>query len=110
MLRVMRAASTWAGIGAIRVSNAVTRFVAVVISVGCLVAQQTQSSSQAPRVIRISNTFRPANGLTASPVESVTLSVYREEQGGVPIWTETQNVDVDAEGRFSVLMGAASRD
>jgi hypothetical protein len=36
----------------------------------------------------------------------VTFSVYAEQEGGVPLWSETQNVDVDAEGRFMVILGA----
>jgi len=63
-----------------------------------------------PRLVRIANTFHPANGLAASPVEGITLSIYREEQGGAPLWHETQNVNVDSEGRYSVLMGATLND
>ncbi len=63
-----------------------------------------------PRLIRFSDILRPANGLPISPVESITLSIYREESGGAPVWQETQNVDVDAEGKYTVLMGATLQD
>jgi Chaperone of endosialidase len=71
---------------------------------------QPQAAPSVPRLIRIASTFHPANGLAASPVESVTLSVYREERGGVPLWSETQNVDVDPEGHYTVLMGSTLPD
>jgi hypothetical protein len=71
---------------------------------------ERQANTAVPRLIRISNTFHPVNGLAASPVESVTLSIYREELGGTPVWQETQNVDVDSEGRYTVLMGSTLTD
>jgi len=78
-------------------------------------AQQTLRSENpsvttVPRLVRVSNTFHPANGLPAAPVESVTLSVYSEETGGTPLWQETQNVNIDADGRYTVLMGSTQND
>ncbi|MBV8905095.1 MAG: hypothetical protein JOZ22_15815, partial [Acidobacteriia bacterium] len=57
-------------------------------------------------MVRISDTFHPANGMPVAPVESITLAVYREEVGGTPLWQETQNVTVDAEGHYTALMGS----
>ena len=73
-------------------------------------APTTAPLTTVPRLVRISNAFHPANGLATSPVEGITLSIYREEQGGAPLWHETQNVNVDSEGRYSVLMGATLND
>ncbi len=39
-------------------------------------------------------------------MESVTLSIYGEEQGGAALWSETQNVAINAEGLYSVLIGS----
>jgi hypothetical protein len=60
--------------------------------------------------VRISNTFHPANGLPVAPVESVTFSVYSEETGGTPFWQETQNVNLDAESRYTALLGSTLND
>jgi hypothetical protein len=76
-------------------------------------AQQIQAGAPVttvPRLVRVSNSFHPANGLPAAPVESVTLSVYSAEHEGAPLWQETQNVTVDAEGSYTVLMGATLND
>src|ERR1039457_992093 len=73
-------------------------------------APTTTPLTTVPRLVRISNSFHPANGLAASPVEGVTLSIYRDEQGGVALWQETQNVNVDTEGRYTTLMGATLND
>jgi Chaperone of endosialidase len=85
--------------------------VAGVIAVsGLLLAQQAQPTATVPRLMRISNSFHPANGQPAAPVEGVTLSIYRDEREGAPLWQEAQNVSVDSEGRYSVLLGATLND
>jgi hypothetical protein len=75
-----------------------------------LQAQQTSVDPAAltpvPRLVWFSGAFRPANGLPIAPVESVTLAVYSDQQGGNLVWQETQNVVVGAEGRYNLLMGS----
>jgi hypothetical protein len=79
-------------------------------SLTVLLAQETPSTSSVPRLIRISSAFRPANGQPPERIEGATLSIYRDEQGGTPLWQETQNVGLDAEGRYSVLLGSTLND
>ena len=38
----------------------------------------------------------------------VTFALYQENTGGASLWIETQNVMVDAVGRFTVLLGSAT--
>ena len=74
-------------------------------------AQQTAGPiATVPRLVRITNSFHPADGSQPAPIESVTLSIYREECDGAPLWQETQNVSVDVEGRYNVLMGSSLPD
>ncbi len=41
----------------------------------------------------------------------MTLSmVYRDQTGGAPLWQEIQNVALDGEGKYSVLMGATQSE
>jgi hypothetical protein len=40
----------------------------------------------------------------------VTLSVYRDQTGGTALWQEIQNVAVDADGSYSLLMGATQNE
>src|SRR6185436_10675895 len=63
-----------------------------------------------PRLMWFSGTFRPAGNLPLAPVESVTVAVYRERDGGDTLWQETQNVAMDANGRYSLLMGSTLTD
>jgi hypothetical protein len=84
-------------------------------SLTVLSAQETASTSpittsSVPRLIRFGSSFKPANGLPPQPTEGATLSIYREEQGGTPLWQETQNVAVSAEGRYNLLLGSTVTD
>jgi hypothetical protein len=40
----------------------------------------------------------------------VTFALYAQESGGAALWMETQNVHPDANGNYTVLLGAASKD
>src|SRR5580704_11195414 len=75
-------------------------------------AQPPQPTATVPKLVRFSGSFRPATGQPsqspAPSTESVTLSVYRDQTGGTALWQEIQNVAVDADGSYSLLMGANS--
>jgi len=77
---------------------------------GMLLAQSSQQVSSVPKLIRVTSTFHPANSFATSPVESITASIYSEEKGGGPLWSETQNVSVDSEGRYTALLGSTLPD
>lgn len=36
----------------------------------------------------------------------MTFAVYKQQDGGAPVWMETQNVTLDASGNYSVLLGS----
>ncbi len=67
---------------------------------------QSPSGTTVPKLVRFSGTLKPASSGTTPSVESVTLAVYRGQSGGAPLWQEVQNAEVDAEGRYSLLMGS----
>lgn len=73
-------------------------------------AQERPATAAVPKLVRFSGSFRPANGPPVQSVESVTLSVYRDQTGGTALWQEVQNVAVDAEGHYSLLMGATQNE
>jgi hypothetical protein len=39
---------------------------------------------------------------------SITFTLYEDEQGGTALWSETDNVQVDAQGHYTALLGSAS--
>ena len=63
-----------------------------------------------PRLMRFSGVAKEAAGTPQSGVTDLTFSLYREEEGGEALWFETQTVVTDAQGRYSVLLGAMHPD
>ena len=85
--------------------------IAGVLSSEAVLAQSSPSTSTSvPRLIAITGVFRPADGRPASAVETVTLSIYADQYGGTPLWQETQNIAIDAQGCYSLLLGATNSD
>jgi hypothetical protein len=81
------------------------------LSLSALLAHQADKPVAAvPRLVRLSGAFRPVNGLPVAPTEGATLSIYREEQGGTPLWQETQNVSLDANGQYTAMLGITQSD
>jgi hypothetical protein len=59
-----------------------------------------------PRVIGVNGTLRNRAGQPLTGVVGVEFAMYRESQGGAPIWMETQNLQLDEQGRYGALVGA----
>jgi hypothetical protein len=79
----------------------------------CLAAfsQQSASStepSSVPPLVNFTSTLSDINGKPIVGVSGVTFLLYKEQQGGSPLWMETQTVTTDENGHYSVTLGAAS--
>jgi hypothetical protein len=61
--------------------------------------------SGVPRLIRFSGVVKGPE-MNASTVLGITFFLYKDQQGGAPLWMETQNVQPDANGRYSVQLGS----
>ncbi len=68
---------------------------------------QDQASS-VPRLVQFAGTLRDAAARPVSGVASVTFAIYAEQDGGVALWSETQNVTADASGRYNAALGSAT--
>src|SRR5262250_2528771 len=92
------------------------RFVFSVLLVGLIsglaVAQQTAASESAsiPHLIRYSGTLVDMNGKPAHGTVGITFALYKDQQGGAPLWMETQTVSLDATGHYSVMLGASKSE
>ncbi len=75
-----------------------------------VVAAQQSANTAVPSLINYGGTIRDAGGNAAAAVASrtlgVTFAIYKQQEGGAPLWQETQNVVVSAAGRYSVLLGS----
>lgn len=80
-------------------------------SVLSLAAQQTasnESTSLVPPLVRFTGVLMDENSKPLTGILGVTFSLYKDQQGGAPLWVETQNVQPDKLGRYSVTLGSAS--
>jgi hypothetical protein len=85
------------------------------ISMICsLVAAQksasTQSSAPVPRLVNFTGKTTDAQGKPIPGIAGVTFAIYKEQDEGAPLWLETQNVQGDAKGNYTVQLGATKPD
>ena len=67
---------------------------------------QSGPTAAVPSLIRYSAAALNADGTPRTGVVGVMFSLYKEQQGGAALWTEIQNVKLDAAGNYSVLLGS----
>jgi hypothetical protein len=63
-----------------------------------------------PRLIKFSGLAQDESKKPLSGVVGITFSLYKDQQGGSPLWVETQNVQVDASGHYTAMLGSASAE
>ena len=78
--------------------------------IGLLGQSPTTASVSVPRLVSVTGVYQPADGQPPPAGTVVTLLIYAEQQGGAPLWQETQNVELDKSGRYSLLLGAGQAD
>jgi hypothetical protein len=62
-----------------------------------------------PTVVSYSGTLIDENGKPLTTITGVTFFLYKDQEGGAPLWMETQNVRPDRNGRYTVMLGAMTR-
>jgi hypothetical protein len=70
--------------------------------------QQSSSNPAVPTIIQFTGNLANPNGNTLSGVVGVTFALYKDEQGGAPLWVETQHVQADKSGRYAVTLGSTT--
>jgi hypothetical protein len=75
-------------------------------------AQQAAPSAATtvPRLVNFSGSATDAQGKVISGIAGVTFAIYKEQYEGAPLWLETQNVQADARGHYTVQLGATEPD
>lgn len=67
------------------------------------------STVTVPRLIRLTGSVKDEAGqrLTGGPM-GITFTLYKDEAGQAAVWQESQTVQLDANGRYNVLLGASN--
>src|ERR1035441_5510762 len=74
------------------------------------VSNPVGSGVVAPRLVKFSGALKDPTGQPLTGVQGVTFALYKDQQGGAPLWLETQNVQADAQGNYAVLLGATKSE
>ncbi len=96
-----------------RMGFCVSLAISIVLSLPLSLAQQspqTAASILVPRLIRFSGAVNDDPGQLRRGVVGITFALYKDQAGGAALWLETQNVSLDAQGRYTVLLGANSAE
>jgi hypothetical protein len=74
-----------------------------------LLAQSAASAdSVVPGMVKFAGVLNDTNGKPLTGTVGVTFLLYTEQSGGTPLWMETQNVQADKAGHYSVMLGSAT--
>jgi hypothetical protein len=74
-------------------------------------AQQTVATATnvvVPPLLNFSGVLTDGNSKPLTGTVGVTFSLYQEQQGGPPLWLETQNVKPNSTGRYTVVLGSTT--
>jgi hypothetical protein len=88
-------------------------YVAVLSCLVSVCAQQSEPAASAanaavPTLVRFSGTLADVKDKGPASVIGVTFCLYKDSQGGAPLWMETQNVQPDKNGRYTVMLGSTT--
>ncbi len=64
--------------------------------------------SVVPRLIQFNGAVTDSAGKPATGSVKITFSLYQFQEGGTPLWSETQSLALDSQGHFDAYLGAAS--
>ena len=67
---------------------------------------ELQAGTTVPRLVRFSGVVTNPSGKPGAGTVTATFSLYELQEGGSPLWAETQNIQMDDQGRYTVLLGA----
>ncbi|MFN7977305.1 MAG: tail fiber domain-containing protein [Vicinamibacterales bacterium] len=76
------------------------------LACAALAAAQPIVQTSVPQVIRLDGRL-PSNAPPGATVESLTLAIYDSDSATTPLFEETQDVRLGADGSYSVFLGAS---
>jgi trimeric autotransporter adhesin len=84
----------------------------LVCSTTFTMAQQSNTASSAastvPHFINYSGVLTALNSQPLSGIQGATFLLYANQDGGAPLWMETQNVTLSKNGQYTVTLGTTT--
>ena len=73
-----------------------------------LSAEQPATNGIVPPVVKFGGVLTEGNGRAITGTVGVTFSLYKDQEGGAPLWMETQNVTLDKTGHYTAMLGSTT--
>src|SRR5579863_2286034 len=80
----------------------------LIACVANIAGAQQNNTTVVPSLVSFSGTLSSADHKPLTGTVGVTFALYKDSEGGAPLWIETQNVQADKNGHYTVQLGAAS--
>jgi hypothetical protein len=68
----------------------------------------TTTSMTVPQLVNFNGALADVRGEPLTGAVGVTFFLYKEPQGGAPVWMETQNVQADGTGHYTAALGSST--
>lgn len=89
----------------------ISTFVTIALFSTMAAAQQrAQTTPVVPRFVSYSGHAFDAQKKPIAGGVGATFAIYRDEEGGAPLWLETQTVQADGKGNYTVELGATKTE
>jgi YVTN family beta-propeller protein len=85
-----------------------TTGIALAITLALTLPMAAQNS--VPMLVNYGGVLRGSDTQPLTGAAGVTFLLYKDQEGGAPLWMETQNVRLDASGHYTVTLGANSSE
>lgn len=82
------------------------------LGVSMLAGQSTTTTTNAvvPTLASYSGVLTDLTGKPSTSVVGVTFSLYKDADGGAPLWMEVQNIRPDKNGRYTLTLGSTTNE
>jgi hypothetical protein len=86
-------------------------FALIVCSLSLATAQQSAANREktVPNLIKFTGAVKDTLGIPKVGSLEIRFALYADREGGHALWSETQEVQTDSEGNYSVFLGASEK-
>src|SRR5277367_6426938 len=92
----------------LRIGCVLVGFLSLVLSLAAQTPGNGPASAQVPPLLNFSGVLTDVNGKPFTVTVGVTFSLYKDQQGGAPLWLETQDVKPNSAGHYTVTLGSTT--
>src|SRR5277367_178963 len=92
----------------LRIAGVVVGFLSLVLSLAAQTSGSSPASVPVPPLVNFSGVLTDVNGKPLTGTVGVTFSLYKDQQGGAPLWLESQNIKPNSSGHYTATLGSST--